>query len=537
MRSLRFESLEHRRVLSASPWQNPVNVMDINSDSFVSPIDALLPINELNQGFSGTLQESMAPPMLHDMMEDSASFFMDTNGDGYLSPNDVLGVINLLSNFPPENEMEEPASGEQSDLFPDVPGSDAALLDMDWGYAFIDSELNNAYDADAFQFVAEDDRVAIDLFNIDVPDGLVVELLNANLETIASSTSFNPDAWGDSNIDVPVEPAATYYVVVSGSTPTDTGEYVLDVYQYQNDWWEPVTDSERGDDVHGNTTLTATLLDLEYGYDTVTTYIDSLGDLDVFEITVEQGQLDFSAYPLGLESLLKISVTDSNNQLVGLVQGNHEGAYGGITVSAGTYHITVESINDIPDQYMLDLSHWGNYEWEPMADSTFGNDIHADEIGIDATELQIEDGYTQRISHVDTLTDKDVFRITAEDDFLSTTVYASDWTTVAFPDVRLFDAAGNEQYQVLFSDFDDWFEPEDELNVTIRDIEFTEDDFQDPLVAICYWPGGMYPVTAGEPYYVVVDAGIENFVGQYTLEITHFSPEPWEYIDHLPDPS
>ena len=50
---------------------------------------------------------------------------------------------------------------------------------------------------------------------------------------------------------------------------------------------------------------------------------------------------------------------------------------------------------------------------------------------------------------------------------------------------------------------------------------------------LSYWPGGMYPVTAGEQYYLVVDGGIEGFVGQYTLEVTQFELEPWFYTKPL----
>jgi hypothetical protein len=545
---LQVESLENRILLSASPWQNSLNSMDINGDTYVTPIDALLPINALNLGVVGTLQESTAPPILHDMMDDAAAYYLDSNGDGYLSPSDVISVINLLSDFTPVVDTEEFPAGEQSDRYPDVPGTDAAMLEMDWGYAFVDSELNNAYDADAFQFIASDDRVAIDLYNIDVPDGLTVELLNIDLETIATSNVGGMDNWGESNIDVPVELASTYYIVITGTTPTDVGEYVLDVYQYEDDWWEPTTDSNQGDDIHGDTPETATALEIEYGYHNLTSHIDWIDDVDTFQITVEQGQLDFSAYPLDNESLLKISVTDDTGELIALIQGNHEGTYAGITVTAGTYHLSIDSLNDVPGEYMLDVAHWGNYEWQPTADSVMGDDIHVDAIGPDATLLESDDDFLQRISHVDTADDVDVFRVTAIDDFISTTAYASNWAIDAFPNVRLFDSAGNEQHQIVICYFEDdqldydqldydqldYEEFESDFEISIRDITFTADDFlPDDSMPLSYWPGGMYPVTAGEQYYLVVDGGIEGFVGQYTLEVTQFELEPWFYTKPL----
>ena len=159
-----------------------------------------------------------------------------------------------------------------------------------------------------------------------------------------------------------------------------------------------------------------------------------------------------------------------------------------------------------------------------------GDDIHADEIVMDATILGIQDEFLQRISHVDTVDDIDVFTLTASDDFISTTTYASDWTVDALPDVRFFNSAGHEQPQIIICDFnDDEFEYDDDFGISMRDVVYSADDFQsaDDPQPLSYWPGGMYSVTVGEQYYVVVDGGIEEFVGQYTLEVTQFSAEPW----------
>ena len=54
-RRLVLEALEDRRLLSASPWQNPSDPYDVNNDSMVSPGDALVVINALNQRGSGQL--------------------------------------------------------------------------------------------------------------------------------------------------------------------------------------------------------------------------------------------------------------------------------------------------------------------------------------------------------------------------------------------------------------------------------------------------------------------------------------------------
>ena len=71
-----------------SPYHNYNLNEDVNGDGFVSPIDALLVINELNARGSGpitTAGGSGWPPML------------DVNGDGLLTPIDVLLIINHLN--------------------------------------------------------------------------------------------------------------------------------------------------------------------------------------------------------------------------------------------------------------------------------------------------------------------------------------------------------------------------------------------------------------------------------------------------------
>ncbi|HUG67251.1 MAG TPA: dockerin type I domain-containing protein [Pirellulaceae bacterium] len=72
-----------------SPWQNRKNPLDVNDDSFVSPLDALLTINFLNAmstGGSGEASRSI-PAML----------YMDVNGDRVVSAIDALQVINYLN--------------------------------------------------------------------------------------------------------------------------------------------------------------------------------------------------------------------------------------------------------------------------------------------------------------------------------------------------------------------------------------------------------------------------------------------------------
>ena len=62
---------------------NPANALDVNADTFITPLDALLVINQL-----GARTASINP---------SPSMYYDVNGDGAISPLDALLVINALS--------------------------------------------------------------------------------------------------------------------------------------------------------------------------------------------------------------------------------------------------------------------------------------------------------------------------------------------------------------------------------------------------------------------------------------------------------
>ena len=557
-RKLFVDKLEKRIVLSASPWQNPLEAMDVNHDSFISPIDALLPINMMNESGSEQMRDVGAPPILADMMAEVENYYMDANGDGYLSPADALSVINLLAEGEYIQDWEEQLPMETHDTFPDSPDN-AAQLDLDWGYAFIESEINNAYDVDAFQFVATDDRVAIDVFNEGIPHGVVVELLNQNMELVARAESGDDYQWCEGNIDVPVEVEATYFVMVSAYAAEDTGHYILDLFQYEDDWWEPAHDSELGDDIHGDTIDTATALTLELGFTTINSYIDQAGDIDQFSVQADQGQLSASIYQGDSDELLRISVTDTDGNLIGLTQGDAEGAWIELSVEDGTYYVAIESLDSNISSYTLDVSQWSDELWELDADSEMGDDIHPNEIGPDATVLEedVKYDYTQNVSHLDFEGDVDVYQFVAGDSFASVSVYANNWEAQNFPGATVYDATGIPMEPVLSSEYEDLFDPTFELYVRDEDVfdwewdeveeEYDEDelsdalyedeahDAEDPELVRCwFWPGGMYPVTEGDTYFIEVNGGLDNsFSGQYTLELSHFSPGPYDvYLDN-----
>ena len=85
-RRLFFEPLEERRLLAVD-WRNPVNSLDVSGDGFISPLDALQPINELNDN---------GPHALADQRPNDKPYW-DASGDQFISPLDALQVINALN--------------------------------------------------------------------------------------------------------------------------------------------------------------------------------------------------------------------------------------------------------------------------------------------------------------------------------------------------------------------------------------------------------------------------------------------------------
>jgi len=113
---LSAERLEERTLLAGdllssgiSPWQNPYLPSDVNFDLETTALDALVLIQSLNQ--TGSRSLASADPGLAGAAgavegEDPANTqYMDVNGDSYLSPLDVLGVINTINNAEGEGSL------------------------------------------------------------------------------------------------------------------------------------------------------------------------------------------------------------------------------------------------------------------------------------------------------------------------------------------------------------------------------------------------------------------------------------------------
>ena len=93
-----------RVTVISSAWQNQSNRFDVNNDTFVSAIDALIIINRLNQNNgSFPLIPGVSPP---------PAPFLDVNGDNFVTSQDALNVINELNRRSGSGEGEDAAEGE-----------------------------------------------------------------------------------------------------------------------------------------------------------------------------------------------------------------------------------------------------------------------------------------------------------------------------------------------------------------------------------------------------------------------------------------
>jgi RHS repeat-associated protein len=87
-RQLFAEQLENRRLFNVD-WRNPAWSLDVNQDNLVTPLDALIIIDDLNTRRARPLPDSY----------ESGRPYVDTNGDQSVSPVDVLHVISHLNAF------------------------------------------------------------------------------------------------------------------------------------------------------------------------------------------------------------------------------------------------------------------------------------------------------------------------------------------------------------------------------------------------------------------------------------------------------
>jgi len=98
---LRLESLERRELMASdfAPFHNYLASSDVDGDFKISPLDALMVINQLNTSGAGSLANRSAPQ--------SRSGLIDADADNNLSPLDALLVINSINRGEGVGELAE----------------------------------------------------------------------------------------------------------------------------------------------------------------------------------------------------------------------------------------------------------------------------------------------------------------------------------------------------------------------------------------------------------------------------------------------
>ena len=100
---------------------NPSNSLDVNNDATVSPIDALLVINELNADLNPLAARTATP----------TTYYLDTSSDGQLTPLDALLVINKLNADMAEGENANDGVAAIAAAIHADSSSDAAMSDTE----------------------------------------------------------------------------------------------------------------------------------------------------------------------------------------------------------------------------------------------------------------------------------------------------------------------------------------------------------------------------------------------------------------------
>jgi len=108
-----FEQLESRRMLAAAVWNNLGHPFNVNGDAagVVSPVDALLVVNELNTRKFSDPDTGELPRQVAD---EASNFFFDVSCDNCVSPLDALQVINFL------NKGEEATGTNGTGVYPNA---------------------------------------------------------------------------------------------------------------------------------------------------------------------------------------------------------------------------------------------------------------------------------------------------------------------------------------------------------------------------------------------------------------------------------
>lgn len=474
---MRHERLETRALLTASPWTNPINPLDVTGDGEVGPHDALNIINRLSladAAQTNDLENLIAPPILGQYDNRDSSLHFDPTGDGQLSARDALYIINGLGTGDASTSIPEDVP-EQSDTFEESSHMLAVIDD----YMVQQGKLADSSDRDVFRFYANKSRVAVDLSALEDDESMAeIRVLDSSLNEITRG-SHRRGRSAYEGFDFEAELGEEYFVVVDSDSEVTEFYYTVEVYQFEPEQWESPSDSNAGSDMHGDDADAATELEFADGFARISSHIDADEDADSFKIVAEQDRVSFELIGLSpAEFSANLNLTNEAGDV--LVPINRLGGAYTVAVEPGDQvYAQVTGLGSQVGQYILDVHQFENTDQFRDLDS---------DVLENATQLTVRGEGLEIYRKIDSPTDVDVFQFTVPSSDKDAFISVGGYGQFAAVDFEVLDQNGNVVER-------------SETN-TFEEVDFL----------------GTYPVQVNDEYYIRVFEP-DGLLGEYILTL------------------
>ena len=427
--------------------------------------------------------------------------------------------------------IPKPTTGPDSELGTDPHADRMGREATELGFsedltATIHSHIDEPGDVDVFGFRAQGPWMQSFAW-MGEELGLRMQIFDAERNLIAANRETFVDPIGnvivDPFVDVDLEIGRLYFLRVS-ATDEAVGEYGIDLFLDDGD--QPPDqgnpDSAQGEDPHVDTIgPAATLLESEDRFFAdsgsriqVDSYIDVVGDVDVFQVVAKGDSVGAWSYSLDGSFRPTVSVFDfeGNNIGVSLAVGPDgpapHGPVGAEITPGETYYIRVSALGDGFGEYILEVRETMVVPPPPTGspDSSLGDDPHADRIDASPTILAFEgelqangqgEYYVHVDSYIDEIGDVDVFQFVASGNWLS--AFAFSWDGSFEPHVTIYDDEGGV--------------------VSGGDVDLNGDGWVAPF--------GDVPLVPGMAYYISIDAA-DGGMGEYVLDVYQYAQQTLE---------
>jgi len=261
----------------------------------------------------------------------------------------------------------DPDSEKGDDPHADEHGDEANELKFDeWGMATVHSFVDAPGDLDVFSFSkSEGETVTFSGFGVSCEFEVELHVLDADGNEVARSQAVG---LGAAAIELK-DGEGKHYVVVSGEDEGETGQYLLVTAKIRNadlpDPWgipKKPDEDEPSEDQHADEVgEDATVLKFDsYGSAIVDSRIDTPGDIDVFQFSLEQqAVVDMSGMGHPWDNALDVALTlydGSGKQFRAWDTGDRWGTPQGEELAAGRYFVSVAAnTEDGTGGYRLDV--------------------------------------------------------------------------------------------------------------------------------------------------------------------------------------